>query len=245
MEGLIYGRAGDLITVSLTELIEQAVADPNQKNLTGSLEDFMRLLGEENLARLEAAHQGAFAFLVFHPSADGYIADYLRRGTLGSDSGPKVLAFVTLDEDAMSAPSSPVPDGVAVDGRIHIAYEVTRSLFSPQAPPPLPGVVFTGGLSGANDAVYTPLGDVADEDDVRSRLRLMFSLADQALDASRDRSDFPDRFAKALVSEGIAYQRSGRRSLAEWVARSYHLIVDHGLEWVTVLGGVFAGQGLS
>lgn len=228
--------------ISLAELIEHVIADPDQGNLTGNLEDFMRLLSEDNLVRLQESHPGVFAFLVFHPSADGHVADYVRSGTLVSDTGPRVLAFFTLDEDAVASPSSPAPDVIPVDGDVHIAYEVTSLLFSPQAPPPLPGVLFTGQLSGTSDAVYTPLGDLADTNEVRSRLRAVFSLADQAWNAGRDRTDFADRFAKALVSEQIEYLRSGRRSMGEWVRKSYHRIVDHGLELMTVLGSVIGGQ---
>jgi hypothetical protein len=231
-----------MITISLAELIEHAIADPDQDNLTGNLEDFMRLLSEENLARFEESHQGVFAFLVFHPSADEHVAEYVRSGTLVSDTGPRIIAFFTLDEDAMAIPSSPVSDLIEVDGDVHIAYEVTSLLFTPQVPPPLPGVLFTAHVSGTGDAVYVPLGDLADTDGVRSHLRAVFSLADKAWSTSRNRSAFADRFTRALASEKIVYMRSDRRSMGEWMTKSYRRIVDRGLELMAVLGGVIGGS---
>ncbi|MFF1272691.1 hypothetical protein ACFVZC_04650 [Streptomyces marokkonensis] len=225
-------------TSSLAELIEYAIADHEEKRLTGSLEDFARLLSDENLASLEAAYDGIFAFLVFHPAADGPVSDYARNLTLASDSGPRILTFYTTDEDSVAPSPSSTPADIAVDGDVHLAYEVTRLLFSPQVPPPLPGVVFASRLSGTNDAVYVPLSESTDEDAVRSHLRLVFSLADSALGDGGDREKFPNRFAKELLSEDIAYHRSGRRSLGEWLAMSYHFLVDRGFELVTVLGGV-------
>lgn len=125
-----------------------------------------------------------------------------------------------------------------MEGDVHIAYEVTRLLFSPQVAPPLPGVLFTGRVSGVGDAVYVPLGDLADTEQVRSRLRLAFSLANQTMSTDGGRSDFSDRFAKALLSERIEYQRTGRRSMGEWMRKSYRRIVDNGFELAAVLGGV-------
>lgn len=228
-------------TVSLAELIEYATADQNEKRLTGSLEDFAQLLSDENLASLEEAYDGVFAFLVFHPAADGPVSDYARSRTLASDSGPRVLAFFTADEGSLAPRPSSTVAGVAVDGDVHLAYEVTRLLFSPQVPPPLPGVVFAGRLSATSDAVYVSLCEPTDEDAVRSRLRTVFSLAEEALENGSGREKFPNHFAKALLSQGIDYQRSGRRSLGEWLVGSYHFLTGHGMELVAVTGGVSGG----
>ncbi|MBL1083932.1 hypothetical protein JK359_18485 [Streptomyces actinomycinicus] len=228
--------------ISLAELVEFVVAVPGQHNLTGSLEDFARLLREESLSSLDSACPGAFAFLVFHPAADGPVGDYVRRGTLASDTGPRVLAFFTLDPDAVASPPFPYVPGVRVNTEVHVAYEVTRALFAPHTPPALPGVVLVGQLSGTHDAIYVPLGDLPDEDGVRSRLRSVFTLAGQALEGPAGREGFADRTAKALLAQGVPCRRSGRRSIGEWLAGAYHLLARHGLELMTVLGGTLAGR---
>ncbi|MFF1767072.1 hypothetical protein [Streptomyces sp. NPDC058249] len=232
-------------TISLVELIEHAVSDPHQKNWTGSLEHFDEMLRQENLAQLEAAHRGAFAFLVFHPSADIHVAEYVRVGTLASDSGPRVLTFFTLDESATVSQSSAVLAGGPADTAVHLSYEMTRRLFSPTVPPPLPGVIFIGQLSTDGDAVYVPLGDLQDDSGVRERLRILFSLADQALVEDVDPAEFTNRFSRKLIPLKIEYSRSGKAPLGEWLAKSYRRVVSHGWELVTLVGGVLAGQQLT
>ncbi|WP_217231794.1 hypothetical protein [Streptomyces anulatus] len=232
-------------TVSLVELIEQAASDPNRRNWTGSLEHFDELLRGENLARLEAEHRGVYAFLVFHPSADAHVAEYLREGTLAADSGPRVLAFFTLDETALvSHPSAAMAD-VDADTAVHLAYEMTRHLFSPSVPPPLPGVIFMGQLSTEGDAVYIPLGNLQDASGVRDLLRSLFSLAEQALVDGAGAAEFTNQFSRKLIPEGIEYSRSGKAPLGEWLAKSYRRTVDHGWELVTIVGGFLAGQQLT
>ncbi|MFC9704509.1 hypothetical protein ACFTWD_27865 [Streptomyces sp. NPDC056943] len=76
---------------------------------------------------------------------------------------------------------------------------------------------------------------------MRSRLRSLFTLADQALEDSRGREGFTDRLAKALLAADIPYQRSGRRRIGEWLAGAYYSLSRHSLELVTVIGGALAG----
>jgi hypothetical protein len=226
-------------TISFSALIEEAIKNPaNPQRLSGEVSSFTKLLNEENLKRLEEAHSGVFGFLAFHPSVDTAVTEYVRSGTLGSDSGPRVLVLYTLDPDANFRVNVTGVEGLKVDPGIHPAYEMVRLLFEPKPPPPLPGIVFVSQFTGVSDAVYVSVDAIPDQMAMRSRLRALFAAADEALGSHTDRAKFPDSFARIVQHKRFQYTRSSRVSLREWLIRTYQFAVDHESDIVAILNAL-------
>ncbi|MFD7835312.1 hypothetical protein [Streptomyces sp. NPDC059761] len=225
-------------TISLASLIEEAVADADIKKLSGNVTSFELLRTEESFIALEQAHSGVFAFLAFHPEADGAVADYVREGTLGSDSGAHILVLYT-DDAALRTPGRTLAvDGVDIDSGVHPAYEMARTLFAPKTPPPLPGIIFVDRFTGEGCALYSGLDELSDAAEVRGRLRALFALAENALGPEPNRDKFGKSFGIALQAAQIPYERAGRASLREWLIRGYQNVVQRGSDLVTVIGAL-------
>ena len=221
----------------LRSLIEAAVArSAPDKRLSGTVLSPEQLLDEVNVRHLEQAHSGVFAFLAFEMAVDVPIRDYVLSGTLGADSGPHILVLFALGDDLPSSDATYMAGGVVVDATVHPAYDVIRRLFQPKPPPPLPGIAFMARLSSPTDTVYVDLDGMGGESAARSRLRLLFSLADGAFDVTGDRSQFADSFAVGLARRGVNYSRSGRRALREWLVWAYRFLLQNRSDVVAVLG---------
>jgi hypothetical protein len=225
-------------TIPLAALIEEAIADHRVSRLSGQVTSFDRLMEEDNLIALEQAYPAVFAFLAFHPAADIMVADYVREGTLGSDSGIKVLVLFTLD--TATRPSGPAPNvgGVQIDAGIHPAYEMVRSLFSPKPPPPLPGIIVVSTFSGDAQAVYVHLDGLADAAAVRARLRLVFAMADTAFGAEENREKFAASFAAALQQAQFPYSQSGRTSIRQWLIRTAQFAAKYRSDLIAIIGAL-------
>jgi hypothetical protein len=227
-----------LETISLTALIEQAVAEPGAKYASGNVRSVELLLREESLTALEQAHSGIFAFLAFHPGVDEAVADYVREGTLGFDSGARILVLYK-DDATLRIPGQTLSvDGVEIDSDTHPAYEMARTLFSPTAPPPLPGVIFVDRFTEGGCALYSGLDGLSDAVEVRGRLRALFTMAENALGPEGNRHKFGKKFGIALQAAQIPYERSGRASLREWLIRGYQNVIHRGTDLVTVIGAL-------
>lgn len=227
-------------TISFSALIETTIENPanSEKRLSGKVSSFAKLLDEENLRRLEEEFSGVFGFLAFHPSADTAVAEYVRSGTLGSDSGPRVLVLYTLDPDASPHVNVAAADGLKVDLGIHPAYEMVRLLFEPKPPPPLPGIVFVSRFTGVSDAVYVSVDAISDQVAMRSFLRVLFAAADEALGSHADRAKFPDSFSRIMQRKRFQYTRSSRVSLREWLIRTYQFAANHKSDIVAILNAL-------
>jgi hypothetical protein len=221
-----------MLALSVVSLLEEALAVG--KNQAGNVKRLEELFEPANFAKLTDVAD-LVAFLAFHPAADTAVTDYVRKGTLADDSGPRLLVLFTLDTQ-ISVP-------VAVDGQsfgswleiqpaTHPAYQMVRFLFNGRPEPPLPGLAFFQGLASESEAVYVPLHAAAEERDVRILLRTVFSIAGHAA-ANSDRLD---DLCVGLRRQRIDYLRTGRTSVREWLLRGYRLTQEHRGEIVSAIG---------
>src|SRR5215472_10903514 len=131
-----------MLVISFRTLIQEAMAPPGEKRLSGNIRSTEQLLKTESLSLLEQQHRGPFAFLAFHPEADRPITEYIQQGSLASDSGPNILALFTLSGEA-TFPTRLTPssfgDWLEIDSSSHPSYQLIRFLFEPEPVPPLPG----------------------------------------------------------------------------------------------------------
>jgi hypothetical protein len=223
-----------VLVLSLVTQLEEANAFG--KNLSGNIRSFETLLRPENLAALEQAHPGRFAFLAFHPAADGPVTDYVRRGTLSDDSGD-VFTLFTLDAQArwpVKIDHTSFGEWLDVEASTHPAYHLVRMLFAPKPAPPLPGVVFFGSLSGEDEPVFASLQGLDSETEVRERLRTLFSLAHGALD-NRLRPS-ADALAVALEERRLPFERGGRTSMHQWLIRTMRYLDENKGDLVSAVG---------
>ena len=129
---------------SLTRLLEEAayVDSPTRKAI-GSFRSVTELL--ESAVALQSQHAGLFAFLAFHPVQDHAISDYIQNGSIGSDSGVRllVLLFASRECDLIEelTPSLLVGN-VAVNYAVNPASELVEMIFSDGPVPVLPGLMF-------------------------------------------------------------------------------------------------------
>jgi hypothetical protein len=228
-----------MLVISLSSLIDEAIADENKKNLSGNVSSFDKLLRKESLELLESKHKGLFAFLAFHPGADNHITEYIRQGSLSSDSGPNILVLFTLDSEAKWAtPISSQSFGswLDLDASIHPSYKMIQIMFNETNPPPLPGIVFFERFSAERDPVYVSLHVAPASGQVRDLLRTTFSLADRAFKSTREHGDFADSFSVELQKQKIVHQRAGKRSMSEWLVKAYQVAWDNKGDIVSVVG---------
>jgi hypothetical protein len=232
-----------MMVISFSSLLEEAAADPSTKYLAGNIKAFEKLFDPDIVERLEASHSGIFAFMAFHPTADAAVVDYLKGDTLADDSGPNILCLFTLQVEAR-APTVIESDTwesvIEVTGASNPSAKMIRDMFAPEEPPPLPGIVFFPDFSSYNRAVYVPLDKLEDTRQVREHLRNAFMIASaaaqQSLDQGRSVAEFSDNFAAMLKSRRIRYNRTGRRSMREWLIAAYQTAWDHRSDIVTAVG---------
>lgn len=225
---------GAVLALSLVTQLEEAAA--MGKGLSGNIRSFDALLRPENLAALERAHSGRFAFLAFHPAADAAVAAYVRTGTLSDDSGD-VFTLFTLDAEArwpVKIDQASFGAWLDVEPSTHPAYHLVRMLFAPKPAPPLPGVAFFGSLSGEDEPVFASLQSLADETAVRERLRTLFSVAQGAL-SKRDRPS-ADALAVALEQRQLPFERGGRTSMHQWLIRALRYLDENKSDLVSAVG---------
>jgi hypothetical protein len=226
--------------VYLRILIEQASADKDIKHLAGAIRSFDELVKPENLDRLAEQSPGILAYLAFHPVADTPVADYVKNGSLSSDSGNRILVLFTADKadwtpgyiDAAAVMAVP---GVTIESGIHPSYTMIRLLFEPAPSPPLPGIAFFKGFSADAEAVYISLAGLESSLQVTERLRTVFSLVTE-VGYPAPVGKFADKVSVALQKRRLPYVRSGSKSLREWFVRGYQVIYDHRSDIVAVAG---------
>jgi hypothetical protein len=222
------------LLVPLRNLLEQAAASAHIKHLSGEVQVSGELLQPEVLDKVVAQLSPAvLAFLAFHPGVDTPIADYVKAGSLSSDSGRKVFVLFTTDTHVFSPKfsndagifSGDVIPGIHIDAGIHPAYEMIRMLFEPDPPPTLPGIALFKDF-GDPEVVYVELTELTSSLEVAQRLREVFALATEAGSQASDRK-FADVVSAKLQKQRIPYRRTGRRSVREWFIRGYQFLWDN------------------
>lgn len=219
-----------MFVLSFTSLIEETIADENVSNLSGNVSSFDKLIRKESLELLESKHKGLFAYLAFHPNSDPQIVDYIKQGTLSSDSGSNILVLFTLDSEAKWAtPISSTSFGawLNIDNTLHPSYELVRIMFNKNTVPPLPGIVLFEKFTGQREPVYVSLQNYATVYEVNKALRTIFSLADSTFKKSRTNGNFEDLLGLELQKNKFIYQKTGKTSMAEWLVKAYQVVKEH------------------
>lgn len=216
-------------------MIEEASSDA--KNFGGNIQGLQDLLVPGNLARFRE-FAGACCFLAFHPHGDPAVTDYVRSGTLPDDSGPGLLVLFTLDEPAPIA----VPIGGGSFGRwaelsvgVHPAYQLVRTLFHGKPDPPLPGLVVFSDLATDTDGLYLPLSHLDTEREVRKHLREVFAAIRYEASEAKP-AKFLDNLGVRLSRRGLAYERTNRRPMREWLLEAFRFTADHYGDIVGTIG---------
>jgi hypothetical protein len=228
-----------MLVLSLTTLIGEASLNGDAKRLSGNVADLDTLLQEDSLRALEAHHHGVFAFLAYHPGIDVAVSGYVTEGTLAADSGPGVLVlFTAAYADAPVLVSNASLAGLLTIERAELpAQQMTRLLFSERQVPVLPGLLVFDHFTGETEALYFPLDEAADPADVRTRLRGLFSLIEHSKrSVAGSRRPFADVLAVAAQREELAFVRSGRTSMRQWLVQAYQLTKRHAADIVGALG---------
>jgi hypothetical protein len=232
-----------MLVTSLSTLLEEAAADPDIKRLEGNIKSFEQLLDADTAHRLELIHDGTFAFVAFHPLGDPAVTAYLTEGTLSSDSGDQVLCLFTLNVEARAPTvigSEALGSVVEIGDGIQAAQQLVRDAFAPKPAPPLPGILFFPTLTQATGAAYLSLSGLTTAQEVRERLRLLFGLAERATRRSHEQGqgpmEFMHHFGVALTKAKLPYETTERRSMHEWLVRSYQAIWEHRGDIVAVAG---------
>lgn len=230
-----------MILTSLSVILQEAISDANQKQLQGNIKNFKQLLQPETLARLEEALPGPYAFLAFHPAGDKAVMSYIRQDTLGDDSGPNVLCLFTLQVDAreqISLQGSEWDEIIELRGESNPSGSMLRTLFAPDTPPAMPGVVLFRSFLREEPVIYASLADCPDASSVRKRLRTLFNLAATAgkqANANKPNS-FADKAATQIQRKRLPYMRTGSKSMKEWLIKAYQVAWDLRSDILTVAG---------
>lgn len=224
-----------MLALSLVTVLE-AAARGGRHGLAGDVTNLEELLDPDNLAKLKGV-ASAFAFLAFHPRTDNDLREYITSGGLLADSGPNVLVFFIIDEDA-SAPltisDETFGSWISLQADNNPADQLVRYLFEPAPVPPLPGLVFFTELEQDSEAVYVYLGDDSGAEALRRKLRTVFSLADYTA-RTQPPQDLLGSLRVTLRRERIRYTTTKRMSLAEWIVSSYQFVSDHAWDIATLI----------
>lgn len=209
-----------MLVISLQAILEEATAE--HRFDVGQIKDLSALLRPESLRRLRD-HSPVCCFLAFHPTGDPPIVDYVRSGTMADDSGPDILVLFVLDRPAPIA----LPVGTAAFGHeveigvgVDPAYRMVRTLFDGSRVPPLPGLVVFRDIAEDTDGVYLPLGHLESEREVRLHLREVFAEMGH-LAATGKPERFLDDLGVQWTRRGLAYERTDRRPMREWLIEGF------------------------
>lgn len=228
-----------MYALSLITLVEESVAEvAGVKGLSGNIKSFDELFQPGRLEALEKVYYYC-AFLAFHPKTDTAVTEYVKNGTLSSDSGPNILTLFTLDTEATWP--TPITDQsftswLDVEVSNYPAYQMVRMLFEPNQVPPLPGIVFFRSFNSKREAIYIALQELDDVKAVQKRLRVLFSLADEIVRKTKKPDDIQSELAVALQEHRIAFSKTSNTTMSEWIIRSYQFLGDHLGDIVSVVG---------
>ena len=211
-----------MLVISLAAILEEATA--RTKHMEGNIADLQRLLEPASLSELKG-YAKAYCFLAFHGKGDSAVVEYLRSDTLPDDSGPDILVLFTLDEPAPIAVSitamSFQPWAEISLGR-HPSYQIVSALFKGMPVPPLPGLVVFEDLATDTQALYVPLAYLDTENEVRMRLRQIFAEVAYATREAKP-GKMLDYLGVRLRKLGIDHERTGHKSISEWLLQAFQI----------------------
>jgi hypothetical protein len=237
--------------ISFASLLEHAASDKQVKKIGGTVDSWDALLRDDVWKSFDESHEGAYAFLAFHPGIDQTIASYLRAGSLGSDSGSRILVLFTLDKKARwpLAPERAFPSAVKAVDDSHASYELVRAAIAKRPLSPFPGVLFFARVYTRSEPVFVSVNPSSSAGEVAVFMRQLFSIAEVALSKATPESTFASNLAAELAKKGYTYTRGEPSSMTE---RFYHFvrsIAKHGKDLATVaelgmkIAGAAAGAG--
>lgn len=225
--------------LALSSVVETAIADEaGTKHLTGNITSFDKVFSDDGLSSLERAFTGTFGYLAFFPGADRAVTDYVKAGTLSSDSGPNCLVMFSLDQSArwpMPLPGGAFESWLTLDAGEHPSYRFMRALFSTGEKAPLPSLALFASWTQAGDALAVQLDDLQSEGQIRSRLRTVFAIVESTA-AEPDRDKRIDTTAIQLAREKIPYVRAAGPSVRERLWSAAHFAAEHFDQIVAVVG---------
>jgi hypothetical protein len=227
--------------ISLSKLIQEAIylQDPSKKNLAGSISDSKDF--HEHRQSLQAFHRGLFSFLAFHPKIDATVAEYIEKGSIASDSGPRILVLFFSTKD-IGFPRAVTPKdlnlGIDLDLNVHPAYEFVEWLLPAKSLPQFPGLMFMDNVVESINAVYVPIGKHSNAIEVADFCRSIFALANHIKMKDPNEPFSMDSFSASLKSAGLEYTRSGGASLGEWLVVAFQFGKKHGASIASVISKV-------
>jgi hypothetical protein len=227
--------------ISFSKLIEEAVylQNPSTKNLAGSITDAKDF--HDHRQALQAFHRGLFSFLAFHPTIDAPVAEYVEKGSIASDSGPKILVLFFAAKDMRFPRAVTAKDlnlGVNLDQNVHPAYEFAEWLLPAKSLPKFPGLMFMDNVVESIEAVYVPIAKHSNAIEVADFCRAIFALANHIKMKDPNEPFSMDSFSASLRLAGIDYTRSGKGSGNEWLVVAYQFAKKHGASIASVVAKV-------
>jgi hypothetical protein len=228
-----------MLVQSLISVIEVASAAPG-KRYSGNIQDIEQLLSYENLVKLESSYAGVFAFIAFHPVADKTIADYIRLGSIGGDTGKHVFALFTFDSAAhkpSAIESKTFQKWITIDEGEYPSYVIVKDLFLNGAPPRLPGILFIEKFSEPTEPVFVSLEGQEKVEQVLARFRKLFELATASYLKSQREDDgtFVSHFSAELAKNRMDYKRTNKASMREWLIKAFYKVRDNAGDIVSVV----------
>ena len=239
-----------MFVISLENIIESAIAS-GMLSSSGEVrkqsedDDVGQLFKKEYLEALECLHDGVFAFLAFHPNYHSDVLDYVCSGRMELDSGDYIFVLFTLETAAntpLIADTSLFASWMNVTEADYPSYKFIKQLFENQAPPSLPGILLSERLSVASEPVYVGFRNQTSSRPLADLLADIFETGTKSYFTSKGNGQaFSEQLGFDLALKGLAYNRLGRLTLREHVARLFHWARSHSGDLVTVVKMLSAG----
>lgn len=220
--------------LNVTRIIEELIYENSPvKNATGSFLSVEQLAQDAGL--LTRKHAGLFAYLAFHPQQDNAVREYVEGQSVCSDAGTSIMVL-TMAAQPCGFAEDVTPEllvgKTAVTYARHPAYEIAEWMFPTGRRPLLPGLLIFDQVFDVRDALYVPLAGCEDRKQLGDLCRKAFLFAEEAW--TKDKVGWIDRAAARLNKEKIDYQRTGDKSLREWMVNALRVASKAGMSLVAL-----------
>ncbi len=217
----------------MRRLLQVSIKTFGVEALSGPVEEAETLLKPEVLARLDAHFKGAYCIVVHDAAADAAIDAYLTGETVADDSGKSVMVlFEPAPRRRRTTARS--DDGL---GRISLSRpmaDFARGLLADSAIV-FPGALVVARLTEPGNALYVPLGGLAEDKEAVHRLRKLLAIvAANADSASGTLND--DKIGRTLAADGLSYQRGNGRSAGETLLVALRALWDARRDLAAIIG---------